>query len=190
LLAALLGVLGLAALSVSFAPAVTRMQWTIQRSAVDGTRLAAKPDGETANRETAAEGETAQRETAAGGETANRETAARGETANRETAAGGETAQRETAVNSETANRKTAQRATAVGDPDRDTALGSRARVNVNEADAETLCGLPGIGPVLAARIIQEREQNGPFSYPEDLMAVKGIGQKTLDKLRELICLE
>ena len=42
---------------------------------------------------------------------------------------------------------------------------------------------LPGVGEVIAQRIIEEREENGPFYYPEDLMNVKGIGEKTLEKL-------
>lgn len=40
-----------------------------------------------------------------------------------------------------------------------------------------------GVGEVIAQRIIEEREENGPFYYPEDLMNVKGIGEKTLEKL-------
>ena len=55
--------------------------------------------------------------------------------------------------------------------------------VNVNTADRQTLCTLPGVGEVIAQRIIEEREENGPFYYPEDLMNVKGIGEKTLEKL-------
>ena len=42
---------------------------------------------------------------------------------------------------------------------------------------------LPGVGEVIARRIMEEREKNGPFYYPEDLMNVKGIGEKTLEKL-------
>ena len=48
---------------------------------------------------------------------------------------------------------------------------------------ADELDTLPGVGEVIAQRIIEEREQNGPFYYPEDLMNVKGIGEKTLEKL-------
>ena len=40
-----------------------------------------------------------------------------------------------------------------------------------------------GIGPVLAQRIVDERAARGPFYYPADLMAVPGIGQKTLERL-------
>ena len=55
--------------------------------------------------------------------------------------------------------------------------------VAVNSADADELDTLPGVGEVIAQRIIEEREKNGPFYYPEDLMNVKGIGEKTLEKL-------
>jgi competence ComEA-like helix-hairpin-helix protein len=58
-------------------------------------------------------------------------------------------------------------------------------RVDVNTADAAALDGLPGIGPKLAEAIIAERAQNGPFRYPEDLLAVRGIGAKTLSAFRE-----
>ena len=52
--------------------------------------------------------------------------------------------------------------------------------VDVNRDDAQALCALPGVGPVIAAAIVQERETNGPFDFPEDLLAVRGIGPKTL----------
>ena len=55
--------------------------------------------------------------------------------------------------------------------------------VAVNSADADELDTLPGVGEVIAQRIIEEREENGPFYYPEDLMNVNGIGEKTLEKL-------
>lgn len=58
-----------------------------------------------------------------------------------------------------------------------------RAGVSANEADAEELCTVKGIGPKLAAAIIGEREQNGAFRYWEDLLCVRGIGEKTLRKL-------
>lgn len=59
----------------------------------------------------------------------------------------------------------------------------AEGRVSANEADAEELCTVKGIGPKLAAAIIGEREQNGAFRYWEDLLCVKGIGEKTLRKL-------
>ena len=59
--------------------------------------------------------------------------------------------------------------------------------VQVNTADAEELTALPGVGETLAALMIRERTENGPFRYVEDLLSVKGIGRKTLQKIRPLI---
>jgi competence ComEA-like helix-hairpin-helix protein len=53
-------------------------------------------------------------------------------------------------------------------------------KINVNTANAEKLAELPGIGPVLAERIVQYRNENGFFNSPEDLMNVKGIAEKKL----------
>ena len=59
----------------------------------------------------------------------------------------------------------------------------------VNTATAKELTVLPGIGPVLAARIVEEREQHGAFHYPADLLRVSGIGPKVLDRILPLISL-
>jgi competence protein ComEA len=59
--------------------------------------------------------------------------------------------------------------------------------VNINTADAATLQTLPGVGPATASKIIADREANGPFKTPEDLMRVSGIGEKKLEAIRELI---
>lgn len=56
--------------------------------------------------------------------------------------------------------------------------------VDVNSADAQALTALDGVGPKLAAAIVAERERGGPFRYPEDLLAVKGIGEKKLEGFR------
>ena len=55
--------------------------------------------------------------------------------------------------------------------------------VAVNSADADELDTLPGVGEVIAQRIIEEREDYGRFYDPADLMYVKGIGEMTLVKL-------
>lgn len=61
--------------------------------------------------------------------------------------------------------------------------------VDVNHASAQELQALYNVGPVLAQEIIAERETNGLFHYPEDLINVKGIGSKTLDRMLEQLCL-
>lgn len=60
-------------------------------------------------------------------------------------------------------------------------------RMNLNTADIETLCDLPGIGETLAGRIVDYREQNGPFETVEELMEVSGIGEKKLAAIQELV---
>jgi competence protein ComEA len=59
--------------------------------------------------------------------------------------------------------------------------------VNVNTATAEELETLPGIGEVLAATIIQYREEHGPFTSVDQLVDVSGIGEVTLEELRDLV---
>jgi competence protein ComEA len=61
--------------------------------------------------------------------------------------------------------------------------------INVNDAAAEELQRLPGVGPVMASRIVAERQKK-PFQAPEDLRRVSGIGPKTLEKLRPLVKFE
>jgi len=59
--------------------------------------------------------------------------------------------------------------------------------VDINRADATELQRLPGIGPVLASAIIEERRRNGLFEAPEDLLRVRGIGPTRLAALRDLV---
>lgn len=63
----------------------------------------------------------------------------------------------------------------------------AQGRVNINTADAAALETLAGVGPALAARIIAWREQNGPFRSVDELIAVSGIGAKTLDGMRDQV---
>ena len=63
-------------------------------------------------------------------------------------------------------------------------------KINVNTAPAAELEELYGIGEVKAQAIVEWREAHGPFTYPEDLLAVPGIGEKTLEKIRDDITWE
>ena len=63
-------------------------------------------------------------------------------------------------------------------------------KVNINTASAEELDGLPGIGPVLAQRIVDEREANGPYTGAEDLTRVEGIGQAIVESIQDHIITE
>lgn len=60
-------------------------------------------------------------------------------------------------------------------------------RVRVNTATQEELATLPGIGPTLAAAIIDVRTRTGPFRRVEDLQRVPGIGERTVERLRERV---
>ena len=60
--------------------------------------------------------------------------------------------------------------------------------VDMNTGSAEELQLLPSIGPVLAERIILYREQYGPFLSVDSLQVVRGIGPKTVQKLRYYLC--
>lgn len=64
------------------------------------------------------------------------------------------------------------------------------AKVNINKASAEELTQLKGIGQKYAAKIVEYRDQNGPFASPEDLVKVPGIGQKVLEKNKDMIVVE
>lgn len=63
----------------------------------------------------------------------------------------------------------------------------SDGRIDLNSADVAALDTLPRIGPAMAQRIIDWREANGPLSSVDDLLAVSGIGQKTVEALRPLV---
>jgi competence protein ComEA len=59
------------------------------------------------------------------------------------------------------------------------------AAVDVNNATVEELMAVPGIGQVIAQRIVEFREKNGPFKAVDDLLKVQGIGEKSLAKIRD-----
>lgn len=60
-------------------------------------------------------------------------------------------------------------------------------KININTASQAELQKLPRIGEVVAQRIIDFREKNGKFKKIEELMKVRGIGEKTFDNLKDLI---
>ncbi len=59
--------------------------------------------------------------------------------------------------------------------------------VNINTASASDLEALPGIGAKTAARIVEYRQKNGPFKKIEELMNVRGVGEKNFLKLKAQI---
>jgi len=62
--------------------------------------------------------------------------------------------------------------------------------VNINTAGAEELDSLPGVGPATAAAILEFRREHGPFQRVEDLLEVRGIGEKKLARMRDRITLQ
>jgi competence protein ComEA len=58
-------------------------------------------------------------------------------------------------------------------------------RINLNTAGVEELVTLPGIGRVYAERIVEYRTKNGPFKRVEDLLNVRGVGEKTFEKIKD-----
>jgi competence protein ComEA len=67
---------------------------------------------------------------------------------------------------------------------------GSREQVNVNTATVAQLQLLPRVGPALAARIVEFRGANGPFKAPEELMRIKGIGEKSFTLLEPYVAVK
>lgn len=63
----------------------------------------------------------------------------------------------------------------------------AKKTVNVNQASADELARLPRVGPSLAGKIIAHREKNGPFKRAEDLMEVKGVGEKMFTTLKPYV---
>lgn len=65
-------------------------------------------------------------------------------------------------------------------------AAGASRLINLNTATAAELELLPGIGPALAARIVEDRTKNGPYKRVDDIDRVKGIGPRLLEKIRPM----
>jgi len=69
--------------------------------------------------------------------------------------------------------------------------LAAAEQVNINTATAEEIAeALNGVGMSKAQQIVEYREANGPFSHIDELVNVKGIGLRTVDKNREVIVIQ
>jgi competence protein ComEA len=75
----------------------------------------------------------------------------------------------------------------AAQDTPRSTAATASAPLNLNSASVAQLEALPGVGRATAERIVEYRQKSGGFKKPEDLMNVRGIGEKSFLKLKPLI---
>ena len=62
-------------------------------------------------------------------------------------------------------------------------------KININTAGVEELIALPGLGRAYAERILEYREKNGPFKRLEDLLNVRGIGEKTFERIKDKVTL-
>jgi competence protein ComEA len=61
--------------------------------------------------------------------------------------------------------------------------------VNINSAGVDELVTLPGIGKAYAERIVEYRQKNGPFKKVEDILNVRGIGEKTFERIKDRLTL-
>jgi len=66
-------------------------------------------------------------------------------------------------------------------------ATAGNSKISLNSATAEQLAALPGIGPATAKLIVEYRTQSGKFNRIEELMNVKGIGEKKFAAIKDLI---
>ncbi len=69
-------------------------------------------------------------------------------------------------------------------------AVAAEGVVNVNTADAAALALLPGVGPSTAGRIVEYRNENGEFESATDLMLVRGIGERSFERMRPYVVVE
>lgn len=76
------------------------------------------------------------------------------------------------------------------GDSAEEELLIERDRININTADTKTLRKLKGVGVVLAGRIVDYRDSNGPFGTIDDIKKVKGVGKALFEKIRDRIAIE
>ena len=78
----------------------------------------------------------------------------------------------------------------ATDETSKKSASAAKLQVNLNTATSEELTELPRIGDTVAARIVAYRKKNGSFTKVEELMNVKGIGEKTFLRLRPYLLVE
>lgn len=76
------------------------------------------------------------------------------------------------------------------GEPSEQVQQSTVEKININTATKADLEKLPGIGPTIAERIINYREQNGPFKAIEEIKNVQGIGDKKFEAMKDLISVE
>jgi competence protein ComEA len=81
----------------------------------------------------------------------------------------------------------TAVSTVSLGAAEKPAAAGADKLININSADAVLLAKLPQVGPKMAQRILDYRKSSGGFKRVQDLMKVKGIGEKVFAKLQPLI---
>lgn len=70
---------------------------------------------------------------------------------------------------------------------DRETTKQTDAKININTASEQELCGIPGVGATRAAAIIAYRESHGGFAKPEDIMKVNGIKEGMYERIKDSI---
>lgn len=80
--------------------------------------------------------------------------------------------------------------ATAAEETSKKSGAAADVQVDLNTATSQELTALPGIGDTVAARIVTYRKKNGSFTRVEELMNVKGIGEKTFLRLRPYLFVE
>ncbi len=78
----------------------------------------------------------------------------------------------------------------AAAPEDEETAVEDPGPLNLNTATKPQLVALPGIGDVMAERIIRYREDHGPFRDLEELRSIKGISKRSLEKLKPLVTVD